>query len=143
MKSYNIFSKSIIAKSPNFGPSQFRNRGVFWETKNIFGKHYPNTLKNAQKTPILKQFFLSDRLSMDCTYSRILKRVFGSRNIWMFPEGRKKKREEYMREKFYSTEISRDLKELRWLIKFKIQIQFLTVDKVRYKIGLHLLLVKR
>jgi hypothetical protein len=31
----------------------------------------------------------------------------------MFPEGRKKKREEYMREKFYSTEISRDLKELR------------------------------
>jgi hypothetical protein len=48
-----------------------------------------------------------------------------------------------MREKFYSTEISRDLKELRWLIKFKIQIQFLTVDKVRYKIGLHLLLVKR
>jgi hypothetical protein len=67
MKSYNIFPKSIFAKSPNFAPLQFRNRGAFWETKNIFGKHYPNTLKNAQKKPILKQFFLSDRLSMDCT----------------------------------------------------------------------------
>jgi hypothetical protein len=58
MKSYSIFSKTIFAKSPNFAPSQFRNRGAFWETKNIFGKHYPNTLENTQKTPILKQFFL-------------------------------------------------------------------------------------
>jgi hypothetical protein len=57
MKSYNIFPKSIFAKSPNFDPPQFQNRGAFWETKNIFGKHYPNTLKNAQKTPILKPFF--------------------------------------------------------------------------------------
>jgi hypothetical protein len=44
------------------------------------------------------------------------------------------RREEYMRGKIYSTEISRDLKEVRCLIKFKIQIQFLTVVKVRYKI---------
>jgi hypothetical protein len=57
MKSYNIFPKIIFAKSPNFAPLQFRNRGAFWETKNIFGRHHPNTLKNAQKTPILKQFF--------------------------------------------------------------------------------------
>jgi hypothetical protein len=57
MKSYSIFPKSIFAKSPNFAPSQFRNRGAFWETKNIFGKHYPNTLENAQKTLILKHFF--------------------------------------------------------------------------------------
>jgi hypothetical protein len=57
MKSYSIFPKNIFAKSPNFAPSQFRNRRAFWETKNIFGKHYPNTHKNAQKTPTLKQFF--------------------------------------------------------------------------------------
>jgi hypothetical protein len=57
MKSYKIFPKSIFAKSPNFAPLQFRNRRAFWETKNIFEKHYPNTLKNAQKTLILEQFF--------------------------------------------------------------------------------------
>ncbi len=58
MKSYSIFPNTNFAKSPNFAPSQFRNRGAFWENKNIFGKYYPNTLKNAQKAPILKQFFL-------------------------------------------------------------------------------------
>ncbi len=58
MKSYSIFPKSIFGKSPKFAPLQFRNKGAFWETKNIFGKHYPYTLKNAQETPIKKQFFL-------------------------------------------------------------------------------------
>jgi hypothetical protein len=58
MKIYIIFSKSIFAKSPIFAPLKVPEQGGFWETKNIFGKQYPNTLKNAQKTPILKQFFL-------------------------------------------------------------------------------------
>jgi hypothetical protein len=60
MKSYSVSPKSIFAKLPfftNFAPPQFRNREAFWETKNIFGMHYPNTLNNAQKTRILKQFF--------------------------------------------------------------------------------------
>jgi hypothetical protein len=57
MKSYSIFPKSIFAKSPNFSPLQFRNKGAFWETKNIFGKNYPNTLKSAQKRPDSKTIF--------------------------------------------------------------------------------------
>jgi hypothetical protein len=66
-----FFPKAFLQKYyflTNFDPPQFRNKGAFWETKNIFGNHYPSTLKNAQKTRIIKQFFLSDRLSMDCTY---------------------------------------------------------------------------
>jgi hypothetical protein len=51
MKSYSIFPKSISPKSPNFAPPQFRNRGVFWETKTIFGIIYQNTIKNAKKIP--------------------------------------------------------------------------------------------
>jgi hypothetical protein len=47
IKSYSIFPKSIFAKSPNFAPSHFLNRGAFSETKNIFGTLYPNSLKNA------------------------------------------------------------------------------------------------
>ncbi len=61
-----FFSKSIFAKILFFHqiwPSTVPEQGAFWETKNIFGNHYPITLKNAQKTRIVKQFFLSDRLS--------------------------------------------------------------------------------
>jgi hypothetical protein len=55
-----FFPKAFLQKYyffTNFDPSQFRNRGAFWETKNIFGNHYPITLKNAQKTRIVQQFF--------------------------------------------------------------------------------------
>jgi hypothetical protein len=62
IKSYSIFPKSIFAKIPFFHQpyhffSTVPEQGAFWETKNLFGNHYPITLKNAQKTRILKQFF--------------------------------------------------------------------------------------